>query len=160
MHARVGRLARTRASWGKHEYFASGISARVSMAKGRVPDPNCNLEIESESYTLNTILKNVEWGWRGRASCNQESPDPGRGNFLFPRSCGQSSERLISWYLSRSAFCLPAHRHLGTRSPSGNARGGCRGCTLTFNNHQSKNMPPARDNVFVFCFRRFFLEET
>ena len=49
-----------------HVFSASGISARVSMAKGRVPDPNCNPEIESESYTLNTILKNVEWGWRGQ----------------------------------------------------------------------------------------------
>ena len=90
MHARVGRLARVRASWGKHEYFASGISARVSMTKGRVPDPNCNPEIESESYTPNTILKNVEWGWRGQTAGNPAEPDPGRGNFLSPRSCGQS----------------------------------------------------------------------
>ena len=99
--------------------------------KVRVPDPNCNPEIESESYTLNTILKNVEWGWRGQTPTSVGEPDPGRGNFLSPRSCGQSNERLISWYLSRSTFCLPAHRHLGTRSPSGNARGGCRGCTPT-----------------------------
>ena len=74
-------------------------------------------------------MNNVEWGWRGQTPPAGGEPDPGRGNFLSPRSCGQSSERLISWYLSRSRFCLPAHRHLGTRSPSGNTRGGCRGCT-------------------------------
>jgi hypothetical protein len=89
VHARVGRVLRNRKTRGKHEYFASGISARVSMAKGRVPDPNCNPEIESESYTLNTILKNVEWGWRGQTPTAGGEPDPGRGNFLSPRSAGK-----------------------------------------------------------------------
>ena len=60
-----------------HAFSASGISARVSTAKGRVPDPNCNTEIESESYTPNIILKNVEWGWRGQTPPKAESPTRG-----------------------------------------------------------------------------------
>jgi hypothetical protein len=99
-------------------------------------------------------MNKVEWGWRGQTAGNPAEPDPGRGNFLSPRSCGQSSERLIYWYLSRSTFCLPAHRHLGTRSPSGNARGGCRGCTSKLCvTTEIQTWYNARDNVFSFCFK-------
>ncbi|MFA5773058.1 MAG: hypothetical protein WC908_00060 [Candidatus Paceibacterota bacterium] len=51
-------------------------------------------------------MNKVEWGWRGQTAGNPAEPDPGRGNFLSPRSCGQSSERLIYWYLSRSDILL------------------------------------------------------
>jgi len=89
VHARVGWLACNHASWGKHDVFApSGISAMVSMAKGRVPVPNCNAELQSESDTTEDILKNVEWGWRGQTPTAVGEPDPGRGNFLSPRSAG------------------------------------------------------------------------
>ena len=81
---------------------------------------------------------------------------PGERKLPLPKKCGQSSERLISWYLSRSAFCLPAHRHLGTRSPSGNARGGCRGCTpklcVTTKTEKWYNLPETMFLIFDFEF--------
>jgi len=72
-------------------------------------------------------MNKVEWGWRGQTAGNPAEPDPGRGNFLSPRSCGQSSERLISPVFEPFNYSLARSCNLGTRSPSGNARGGCRG---------------------------------
>src|SRR3989344_4405395 len=86
-----------------HAFSASGISARVSTAKGRVPDPNCNTEIESESDTPTTILKNVEWGWRGQTPPAGGEPDPGRGNFLSPRRAGKFQ---TPHFLGFEAFAL------------------------------------------------------
>jgi hypothetical protein len=40
------------------------------------------------SDKINNILKSVEWEWRGWTSGNPEAHDPGRGNFLSPRSAG------------------------------------------------------------------------
>jgi hypothetical protein len=60
-------------------------------------------------------MQNVEWGWRGRDYfvVIHEISSPTRG------------EETSS---PQEAQALPAHRHLGASSHSGNARGGCRGC--------------------------------
>lgn len=51
----------------------------------------------------------------------------GEDSFLSPNRSGRQTKRLIFWYLSRLDLYSPAHNNLGARSPSGNARGGCRG---------------------------------
>jgi hypothetical protein len=51
-------------------------------------------------------MNKVEWGWRGQTPPAGGEPDPGRGNFLSPRSCGQSSERLISPVFEPFGFLL------------------------------------------------------
>ena len=63
------------------------------------------------------------------AGCDRREHEPrqrtGERRILSPTSCGFLLERLISWYLSCSAKSAP---RTGARSPSGNSRGGCRGC--------------------------------
>ena len=100
----------------------------ASMAKGWAPKLYCNLQEQSESGTLHTDMKNEEKGWRGQTPLASGEPDPGRGNFLSPRRAGNFPNGSFPGIWAVRLFVLPAHRHLGASSPSGNARGGCRGC--------------------------------
>jgi len=59
-------------------------------------------------------LQSVEWGWRGRIPSILGIYRPTRG------------EETSS---PQEACAKHTQRHLGASSPSGNARGGCRGCT-------------------------------
>lgn len=87
------------------------------------------IAIHSRKRKLHT-KHNIEKRRVGMARADSDSSRrarPGERKLPLPKKCGQIPNGSFSRYLSRSAFCLPAHRHLGTRSPSGNARGGCRG---------------------------------
>jgi len=81
----------------------------------------------------------VEWGWRGR-------------NFSRVISSRSSPTRGEETSSPQEARALPAHRHLGASSPSGNARGGCRGCNFLDWTKPQRN---DRDNIFIlnlyFC---------
>ena len=71
---------------------------------------------------------------------------PGERKLPLPKKYGNGSFTGI-W-----AVTIP--RHLGTRSPSGNARGGCRGCTPLV--MDTKWYDDWRHNVFNFDFPAFF----
>jgi hypothetical protein len=72
-------------------------------------------KFSSESDTTNINMQSVEWGWRGRTSREYSLR-------VYRPTRGEETSS------PQEAQALPAHRHLGASSHSGNARGGCRGC--------------------------------
>ncbi len=75
----------------------------------------------------------MEWGWRGRTPSTLGVYRPTRG------------EETSS---PQEAQALPAHRHLGASSHSGNARGGCRG-GIPFRLGRTYSKRNDRDNFMV-----------
>ena len=136
-------------------FAPSGISARVSGLKTSAW-VICNTKYRSESDTLNTDMKNLRgvcaagWGEPCPALRDATERSTNRGNAL---GRGESSPQLeMGTAHLPGIWAVPIPR-TGARSPSGNSRGGCRGCIPL---DQTQWYDERRHRLsFVFCLYSF-----